>query len=342
MEQDIQLWLNDTCNDSQFQYEYWKSRELDDFDGWGALLAPSFHDGSSVTGRGILLTGGDSHGRQAVAIQVCGLLKSEAYEVIFLNGDELCDKGFAQAQKRLDALLDCFYDKGMGLCLILDDMEECDCRRKILRFLGLKLCEYNIYREQYTPLFLIVIDNREQDMPVLLRDCLQLCRLRLPNKTRRAAYLEKHAKSLRNYLSLKVFAQVTDGVGYDQLQDLISLTENYIDSLDIRGLSDEELKRFLSDHMPDASAEQPVQALCRSVQQLVDRLPEMLKNLPVAHTVSQPIASQQSSSQPDLEAQLASLPGRADFEKMPPRQLAIELFGEEGVADLQQAYQMMQ
>lgn len=337
MEEDIQVWLDSTRENSQFQLEYWKNRGLDDPDGWGDLLASSFQDGSAVTGRGILLTGGDSHGKHAVALQVLGLLKPEAYEGIFLSGTELGADGFTKAKKRLDSLLDHFYDNGMGLCLILDDMEECDCRREILRFLGQKLCEYSLYREELTPLFLILMDDREKDLSGMLRDCLQLCCLQLPSKARRAAYLEIHGRSLRNYLSLEVFAQVTEGVSYVQLQDLISLAECYVDSLDGRGLSEEELKTFLADRMPESSSEQPIKTLCRSVQQLVEQLPELIKNAPAARAVAQPVLSQ-----PTQQPQLSSVPGRDEIEKMPPRQLAIDLFGEEFVSDMQQSVMIMQ
>lgn len=338
MEEDIQVWLDSAREESQFMLEYWKTRELGDPDEWGSLLASSFQDGGAVTGRGVLLAGGDNHSKQAVALQILGLLKPEAFEGIFLNGADLSDGGFAQARKKLDGLLDHFYDKGMGLCLVLDGLEECACRPEILRFMGQKLCEYTMYSEELTPLFLILMDDREQDIPGLLRDCLQLCRLQLPNKTKRAAYLETHAKSLRNYLSLEIFAKATEGISYVQLQDMISLAEHYVDSRDGRALSDEELKTFVAGQMPDLVSEQPLKTLCKSVQQLVEQLPKIIRNAPVANVVQQPQIQAQAAPQ----AQLSSVPGREEIEKMPPRQLAVDLFGEDFVSDMQQSVMIMQ
>ncbi len=330
MEKEIQAWLKGICDVSQFRLEYWKARELDDPDGWGSLLAPSFQDGDSVSGSGILLTGGDSHSKISFAMQVLNLLKPEAYDGVFISGTDLGADGFAQTLKKLNSLFDYFNNKGMGLCLILDDLDEYAYRRNLLQFLGHKLCEYNMYGGELAPLFLLIMDEHEQDIPALLRDCLQLCRLQLPNKAKRSVYLEIHAKSLRNYLSLEVFAQATEGASYVQLLDMITLAENYIDSLDGRGISDDELKAFLADQMPNCTSDNPLNEINKSIQQMI----EQLKNLPVGggggpYTPHKPIDPKPPLTNDNRVT-------REDIENMPPKQLATELFGEDRVKELLQ------
>lgn len=331
MEEEIRSWLDSTLADSRFQWEYWKAQRLPDLDDWGSLFAAFLQDRTSVSGSGILLTGADNHSKQFAAVQMLGHLIAESYEGVFLDGMELGTSGAIQAKQKLNCLLDHFYDAGMGLCLILEGMESCPCRRELLRFLGQKLCEYRMYQDQLTPLFLILLDDQEQDIPGLLRNCLRLCRVQLPNRERRAAYLAQHAKSLRHYLSLEVFAQSTEGASYKQLQDLVVLTEGYVDSRDGQGMSDEELRTLLAGQMPLPAQEDAMQSICQSVQQLIEQLPQLIKNAGGGTGGGLPGPNSPPVSQPPISD---GIPTKADIENMPPLALAVELFGEQAVEEM--------
>lgn len=339
MEENIQNWLDNTVRDSQIRWECAKAEAWDDPDGWGGVFAAFLQECDPVSGCGILLTGADSYGKQSAAMELLRLLSSDAYacEGVFLDGMELSTCGAQQAIVRLDALLDRFYDMQKGLCLILEGMEECPCRRELLHFLGQKLCEYRMYREEFTPLFLILIDDREQAIPASLRSSLRLYRMSLPDQSRRTAYLEEHARSLRNYLSLELFSRATEGASYMQLRDMISAAGYLVDSRD-RALSDEELTAFLAGQMPVSAPENMTQKLYQSVRQLAEQLPQILKDISAGRVVSQghdPVQLEQQPQVPlDQGKYLADK--RQQIEQMPPRELAIELFGEEAVDRMRQ------
>lgn len=349
MEEDIQSWLDNTVKDSQTRWECARTEALDDPNGWGDIFAAFLKEGDSVSGYGILLSGADSYSKQSAAIQMLRLLDPDAYEGVFLDGMELSSCGARQAKVRLDGLLDRFYDMGKGLCLILEGMEECPCRREMLSFLGQKLCEYWIYREEFTPLFLILIDDQEHAIPNLLRSRLRLYRASLPDQSRRTTYLEKHGRSLRNYLSLDLFARSTEGASYMQLRDMIFAAGYLVDSRDGRALSDEELTAFLAEQMPALALEDITQKLYQSVQQLAEQLPQFLKD-DSAHRMDSQNGYNVAQLEQQTLPQLQVLPDQGNYlgdkrqqiEQMAPRDLAIELFGEKAVNDIRQMIDAVQ
>ncbi len=328
--EDVMGWLDSTLAESQFQWEYWKQQRLPDPDGWGSMFHCLLQSRTSVSGRGLLLTGADSYSKQAAAVQMINLLVAEDYETVFLDGMELSDGGMSQARQKLDQLLDHFYDAGKGACLVLEGLEECVCRRELLRFLGQKLGEYRMYQDQLTPLFLILLDDRQQDIPGMLRSCLRLVRLQLPDREHRMVYLSQQAKSLRHYLSLEVFAQTTEGVSYVQLQDLIDMMEEYVDSLDGQVVSDDDLRAMLSQQLVIVQQDQSMQNLCQSVQQLVEMLPKLIREGSSGR-------ERQPQPQPQPQPVPTPIPGpgpMTDFDKIPPLELSVQLFGQEAVDEL--------
>lgn len=346
--EDIRSWLDSVLENSRIRWEYMQTQDQDDPDGWGEIFAASLQEGASVvSGCGLLLTGADSYGKQSAAAQMLALLVNEAYEGVFLEGTELCDGGIRQAKARLDALLDCFYDAGKGLCLILEGLEDCPCRRELLNFLGQTLCVYRT-RDDYTPFFLILLDDREQDIPGLLRGRLRLCRMCLPDLARREAYLKQNARSLRNFLSLEVFARATEGASYAQLQDMISVVGCLVDSRDVVTLPDAELTAFLAGQMPAPRPEDAMQTLCRSVQGLVDQLPELLKEAAAMRqtvpAVVSPVQTVPARAPMPVAVDQGSFMDskRREIEQMTPWELAVDLFGEKGVGDLRNQTVMLQ
>lgn len=334
MAEDILGWLDGTIKDSQLQWEYIQTQPQDDPDRWGDIFAASLQETDSFSGCGLLLTGADSYSKQSVAIQMLRHLVNDAYEGVFLDGMDLSSRGAAQAKARLDGLLDRFYDAGTGLCLILSGMEESPCRQELLQFLGQRLCEYRVYQDTLTPLVLILLDDREQSIPALLRGRLRLCRVSLPDQSRRAAYLKKHAASLRNYLSLELFARKTEGASYAQLQDMICVAGCLVDSRDGSALSNEELTAFLAGQMPPPAPEDAMQTLCRSAQQLLEQLPQLLKNAATERVTAQPIQQAAPRVAAAVDGAAFMNDKRQEIEQMPPRDLAVELFGQETVDNM--------
>lgn len=330
----IQNWLETTLEDSLIQWDYLRDKRLDDTFGWGAIFAASLMDNPDVSGCGLLLTGPEGCGKHNAALHMMKLLSQQGYEMLFLEGTELGALGTGQAVQRLDALLDLFCRENKSLCVCLEGMESCSCRRELLNYWGRTLLNYLMFPEQFRPLFLILIDDGEQDIPALLRDRLRLCRMSLPDQNHRAAFLKRRARSIRNDVSLKVFAQATEGASYGQILDMIGNVQGLLDSRE-GGVDDEELRRFLAQQMPAPSPEDASWAIARLVQQLVEQLPRVLQEAAV-HTgipaeisalqANKPVANLAPQNQADFVASR-----RQEIENMPPKQLASELFGEETV-----------
>lgn len=329
----IQTWLEITLEDSLIRWEYLQSKRLDDTFGWGAIFAASVADNPDVNGSGLLLTGPEGCGKHTAALHMMKQLKLQGYGMLFLEGTELASLGAGQAMQRFDALLDRFYKEGKSLCVCLEGLENCSCRRELLTYWGRALLNYLLYPEQFRPLFLILIDSQEQDIPALLRDRLRLCRMSLPDSDRRAAFLERRARNIRNDVSLQVFAQATKGASYSQLLDMIDNVQDLLDSRE-GGLEDETLQRFLAQQMPAPSQEAASRTIAQSVQQLLEQLPRLLQGQVRSGMLAElpPLQGHQPGvNATPLDPANFVASRRLEVENMPPKQLAIELFGEESV-----------
>ena len=333
MEKQMEKWLEATLEMSQIQWGYWCDRDLTCPEDWKDTFSAFLQSHPSLGGCGLLLTGADSYTKQIVAMQMVDLLPEE-YSCVFLHGGELAEGGVAEAKVKLQHIFDRFSQEAASLCLLLEGMENVSCRRELLHYLGQMLCKGR-YLQGTNPLFLILQDDLDTQIPALLRSNLQLCRLQMPNTQQRRDYLEHHAKMVRNYVSLPVFAEATTGVGYAQLQDMIQLVELRLDVLDGRGMSEQELRDFLAAQLPAKTADPAMRELCDSVKELV----EQVKKAPAAAPVSvqTPAVSQVMApiTPPDADENVT----RESIENAPPMQTATELFGKEKVEEMRRRAQ---
>ncbi len=338
MDSTIQSWLEQSAQ----QFEQLQAGQLDDTFGWGGIFRARLEADREVSGCGLLLTGPHGCGRHTAAGHMMKLLFAEGYDSVFLSGLELGSVPYETAKQQLDALFDRFYEQGKGLCICLEEMEACPHRRQLLSYLGQTLYKCFLYRQELTPVYLILIDDRE-DVPQVLRDRLRLCRMRLPDLSRRTAFLEHKARLLKYAVSLQVFAEATEGASYAQLLDMIANVEGLVDSQG-DALADQPLRDFLQGQLPPASQQTALEQLARETQKLVEQLPKMLKDAAsavrvgtvVSNAAAMPVTQSAPASQQDS---LTGNPAdaRRKIEEMKVSQLATELFGEEGVNEIMAA-----
>lgn len=322
----MESWVDEIQGRSMRQWEYWIFRKEDYPEDYDDILETFPSESGKFRGQGVLLTGNDPYSSQAVATKLLERLMAGGCAGIFLDAVELGEGGAPLAIDRLNALLDHCYDAGESLCLILEGTEECPCRRELLRFLGEQLWE-SLLNEEQLPLFLILMDNREREIPALLRNRLRLIRTNIPSRARRAAYLEKHGKHLEEYLSLWQFAEVTRTADYAQLRDMIDLTDRLVESRFGRELSDEELEDFLTEQLPTSSREETGE-ISQAIELLTERLSMMSSGLPAAQTPV-PLPVQSPSSAPPIEDEAGYLADKwKETEEMPPNLLCQDVFGE--------------
>lgn len=329
MEMSVQRWVEDIQVRSIFQWEYRTFRKDEYPEDYKEILETFPKDRRKSRGGGILLSGNDHYASQAAAVKILEHFVLDDFVGIFLDGMELSEFGAEQAKARLNGLLDSFYDEGKCLCLILEGMEECTCRRELLIFLGEQLWESLLYGDQRIPLFLIFIDNRESEIPGLLRNRLQLYRTNVPSRSQRSNYLEKHAKYLAEYLSLELFVQLTEGADYIQIRDMIAMADRLIESRHGRMLTDGELTEFLAKQMPPLSQEKTTQQLVQKVKELADQLPQLLSGI-AADQQAVPVAvAHVPAVTSGIQNEVAYLEDkRKETEEMSPKLLCADVLGE--------------
>ncbi len=284
-EETIQDWLEQTKKDAVLMSDYLQAKIQGDSSGWRELFAMRLKNDSLRVG-GILLTGPDGCGKHTAAAHMVELLASDGYACVFLDGLALEAYSAAQAKERLSVMLDHYYEMARPLCLSLQNMEDCTHRQELLTWLGQTICEYWLLRRSdasVLPLYLVLIDRRERDIPSLLRSRLHLYRVSLPNEQRRMSFFEYNGGSLIGKISADAFVSATEGFTYAQLADLVTNTE---DLLGVRGgdLSQEAFLNFVAEQTPEPAREDWLRTLALSAQQLLEQLPQMLANASVAQS----------------------------------------------------------
>lgn len=345
MAERLQEWVSATVEDSQAQWAYIQELELDDTFGWGSMTGVLLSRlGSSGVSQkelsrnscGLLITGPEGCGKHNTAAHMMVQLQEE-YEMIFLNGMTLGALGSVKSRQFLEALLEHYINEDKALCIQLEDMEDCPCRRELLTYFGQQLRNYRI--ADFPPLFLILIDGREQDIPSCLRSQLLLCRMSLPTQAQRMEFLKVHAKELRNTLSLTLFARATEGANFAQLLDMIAAVTWLVDSHDLMTLPDADLLEFLATQMPVPSKEDALQKLTVTAQNLMEQLPQILKNaaaaIPAGGTVVQQVTTATPAPQP-VAPNTNDYVGqeRKRIENLAFKDLANELFGKDGCDEI--------
>lgn len=287
-------WLRETLDCSTVLRDYYLTMPPDDSFGWGSTLGKMWFPTPSVrpTGTGVLLTGPDGSGKHTAAAHLIRSFLKNDYDFVLLRGEDLEPEDGVKALKdRLNALLDHFLNQNKGLCLVLDGMMRSQAAWEIGQFLGEMLCFYFVRRnedflyggpkdglathvitdseEQFSPLFLILIEKKEEGLPSILRSRLQMCRMSYPNEQQRMNFLRSHeALFLPELISVDEFLQQTEGLSYAQLEDLI----NSLNSLD--GMDGQTLRAVLASQLPEKKERT---RLLERLGELAQKIPELLQ-----------------------------------------------------------------
>lgn len=350
-------WLTSTLSFSEKTLSCLLRTEPNDTFGWKAMFAamleqenPSPAAGQRPPkkdrGYGILLTGPDGCGKHTAAAHMLSLLEQRGFGFVTLDGESLCEDGMSIAAARLNALADRFYDEQKGLCILLENTEQLACRQKLLTLLGQLLHEYWMYSSDLPPLFLILLDRKEQTIPSILRRRLQRFRMSLPNGYQRKKLLEDLASDIRKYVPMEDFVAQTEGATCAQLADMVSSLRAMVDAWD-RGIAGEEFRSFIASQMAPASSRDMLKQLTQSAQQLLQQLPDLVRQAGTA-TVAQTTAN--PAAVPVPQPNLSVLSNKENYlnkkeeeiRNMKILALSTQMFGEDGVKQLQDSYKSQQ
>lgn len=292
---ELQSWLNDLnasieplCQIINLTIEAEKNgdkiRPLDDTFGWGARFFQMWKKKTLDKPRGLLLTGPNGCGKHTAAAHMIRTLY-DTHCPLRIRGRELCAEGYAPATRRLRYVIDhpnVIDGNTYPWCLVLEGLEDFDCRRDLLTWLG-QVMEASWYESGGDPsLFVILIDSSEEDIPSVLRSHLRLCRMSAPAASRRRAYFTSaRFPMIQNAVNLDLLVASTEGLTYAQLTDLGQNLECTLYCLhsDQPNFSDSELMEFLQEQVPDVSAVDPLQSLAQSARQFIERLPELMTHM---------------------------------------------------------------
>lgn len=312
---------------------------LDDTFGWGMRFDKMW---KQLPPYGLILTGPDGCGKHTAAAYMFKIL-TETHCALHLHGRELCADGYVAATKRLRHILDNRLGDGENSypwCLVLEGLEDCEFRRELFSWMGQALNEeWFSSPEKEAVLFLILIDSIVEDIPSDLRRYLRLCRMALPAASRRRAYFAKMLPT--NALNLEILVNATDGLTYAQMVDLAQNLECTGDNL-----SDELLREFLEEQYPaPVIPDDPLKSLAQTARLFVERLPELMKHMGTAVRTETIVEKKKDESEIKKEADLTGKQQTEEeelaaytkkVEAMPGNELGLDLFGEEGMAELEQ------
>ena len=341
----VKQWLEQTRSSGELLEGYCAAVTPDDSSGWGQALLRMWLPSPDTrpTGTGVLLAGGEGSGRHTAALSLARELLMRNYGLVLLGGADLepdAGEGFPGVRARLEALLDDFADKHRGVCMIVEDLTRSTCRRELVRYLGDILCTYFLCRgpdyaaggpkdtfafrsdipaaQAAAPLFLILIEEREQGITGLLRSRVQLCRLTNPGPQERLRFLSGHeAAFIPDKLKGEEFVERTQGLSYAQLEDLVN-------SMNARADADRDtLLRLLESQLPAQSTQRQ---LLRRLDSLLEQLPALAVAAPAVRSV------EPRETQAAAPAQKTAEPLSMDaLEGEDPRDSAIALFGRDWV-----------
>ena len=353
---DASDWLSSTLSVSDKTLSFLLGTEPNDTFGWKAMFSAMLeqNDTAPAPGRqppkkdhsyGILLTGPDGCGKHTAASHMLDLLDQRGFGFAILDGESLCEDGMTVAAARLNALADQFYDEKKGLCILLENTEQLTCRQKLLTLLGQLLHEYWLYSSDLPPLFLILIDRKEHNIPSVLRRRLHRVHMNLPSTYQRKQLLEDIAADIRKYIPMDDFIAKTEGATCAQLVDMVSSLRAMVDAWD-RGIVAEEFDSFIASQLVPPTSRDMLKQLTRTAQQLLQQLPALVQQ---AGTIT---AAQKASAVPSATPQtdFSVLNDKANYlskreaeiKNMKVRDLSIQMFGEDGVNQLQSKYKSQQ
>ena len=330
--QTTEQWLSGLLEESRWEQDRISRKRLNDASGMGQALRELLGLGRAQWPGGILLTGPAGSGKHNLAWHIVQALREMDCGAVFLTGEILGeDADYQEAAGRLNAIVDSFYDQHKGLCLLLEEPEDCPSPRRLYSLLGRILQDYHDYQDETPPLFLTLIARSAPRMPAVLRDNLLFFPCTLPDREARKACLEDRARNIRSYVSLDRLAGLTEGCSFGELGMISDLLGFLIDASG-QAPSEAAILACIRRFRPEEKQEEgnPVAAALERLEEVLSGLSEALARgaaLSAGSGSRETIQSMESGRAIHQNEEI----NRQEFEDLPVKDLAEELFGKERV-----------
>jgi hypothetical protein len=122
----------------------------------------------------------------------------------------------------------------------------------------------------------------------------------LPNAYQRKKLLDGIASDIRKYIPMEDFAAKTEGATCAQLADMVSGLRAMVDAWD-RGIAGEEFESFIASQMVPAGSRDMLKQLIQSAQQLLQQLPDLMKNTAAVAAIRQETNADAGSKELQLD-----------------------------------------
>ena len=330
----IEKWIDDLKYQSEGFVEYLKNFPPDNSSYWCTLTKACVKVPVEKLRqkKGILYVGDAGCGKHSAAYTGVLQLVNQDFSAVFISGDNF---NFLTGEQYgiyegLNTLLDSYEQK--NLCLVLETPECCIDSSELLRRLGQFACMYAVH-DELPLLFLMVITEKESCIPNLLRERLSTVRCTLPSAEQRNAFIQSYYENISLFTSAEELEEVTECLNFSQLQDLLDYTKNYFED---ERADDKLLLEQLYTQLPPKSTEMYKQLFLQKAIDFIDALPQLLERIPTANNVQydrkENLSTEDSTNLQDKNLNIAS------FDNMTTREIAVDLFGEEGVAEIEMAF----
>ena len=224
----LEKWVEFQLQESNTREALLQSRQKQKRDGISGLKSRFLEfakdiDRGNTELRGIAVSGKKGSGKHGAAVQLVRFWYDSGTEIkaLFLSGSELADQAenFYEISMRLDALLKaCLEEDAEGICLFLEEPEECGYGKRLYLRLANLLYQYG-QEDSPAQLLLILISEEPIALPVELAEQLLPCRADLPRAEHRDKFLSMQltAESFSMSESFRTLVDLTEGFDYGTL-----------------------------------------------------------------------------------------------------------------------------
>lgn len=325
----LRSWMIDRiCRRSDLLLQQFKNeeetpqRELNRVSGWSKFVR-TYAERSAEDLRydkGLLLTGPVGCGKHTAAMEAVSYLTDEnkrcydfeneaPFELLYVSGTDLSAPG-ASPEEYMDCLLETFLKSGNGgVCLVLEYPEA---HPELLEHLGYSMISFR-YTAETNPLFLIVLSRDENAIPPVLRSQLHVCRMGLPDRTKRELFWQCAADIEPNVSrwmeestperTPEELAEETSGMNYRQLSDLVRTIVWAVESGDDHTitLGEEQLYNEIQRNRSYTDTKQimyeRITEFLEQIPELSDKFLEAIRSISVTTGGGQQIRSEQDGNE---------------------------------------------
>lgn len=314
-------------------YRPYKSHDLNDWEGkaWYTLSKLGAERPS-----GILLDGPLGCGKHTALASYLVALEDSGNNIFILSRKTM-PKTVAEYEvfeEYIDRLFDECIEENKPCAIVFDQVEKYEYIDDLLDLLTYYACVYK--SGEYPPLFFMVISNEVLEVPSMLSELTVSYHFGNTTYKQRVRFIENRGKQLDGIVSLECLAKKLGDCTYGQLNKIISYIENKISTEYLSAISDDELEEIVKAQLQFKTKKDSLERIADELEVLLENVPELLANAGSVRNSSDSEVENSETKEVSITENQGEFVNskRKEIVEMPPKQLALKLFGEERVNSL--------